>query len=139
MLNLDVLKRICILSLFYAATATASFAQTAPVSAPAATKFTTLHSFDGTDGELATGQLVQGTDGKFYGTTSGGGANDVGTVFSVTAGGALTTLHSFDVADGKCPYAGLIQGTNGKFYGTTELGGPTAPMARFSALRPGAR
>ena len=38
---------------------------------------TTLHSFDNTDGENPWGGLLQGTDGKFYGTTFGGGPRRV--------------------------------------------------------------
>jgi uncharacterized repeat protein (TIGR03803 family) len=88
---------------------------------------TTLYSFcpvsGCTDGSSPRGALVQGTDGNFYGTTSGGGANDDGTVFKLTPAGVLTTLHSFDVTDGKEPLAGLIQATDGNFYGTTQGGG----------------
>jgi len=47
---------------------------------------TTLHSFDGGEGTLAYGGLLQGTDGNFYGTTWGGGANGDGTVFSLSVG-----------------------------------------------------
>jgi uncharacterized repeat protein (TIGR03803 family) len=84
---------------------------------------TTLHSFDGTDGSNPNAALVQGTDGNFYGTTSGGGAIGDGTVFRVTAKGVLTTLHSFDGTDGSNPTARLVQGADGEFYGTTETGG----------------
>jgi uncharacterized repeat protein (TIGR03803 family) len=83
----------------------------------------TLHRFDGTDGDFPTGTMVQGGDGKFYGTTVDGGAYSNGTVFSITADGALTTLHSFDHNDGSGPYGGMVQGTDGKFYGTTDQGG----------------
>ena len=84
---------------------------------------TTLHSFDGTDGEYPYAGLVQGTDGNFYGTTQSGGAHGYGTAFKTTPGATLTTLHSFDGTDGECPYAGLVQGTDGNFYGTTQSGG----------------
>jgi uncharacterized repeat protein (TIGR03803 family) len=88
---------------------------------------TTLHSFNGTDGSFATG-LVQGTDGNFYGTTANGGSSNnctdgCGTVFKITAKGALTTLHSFNGSDGSGPYSGLVEGTDGNFYGTTDYGG----------------
>jgi hypothetical protein len=46
---------------------------TAAVALPAQT-FTTRHSFDYTDGSSPLGALAQGTDGKFYGTTSMDGA-----------------------------------------------------------------
>lgn len=86
--------------------------------------FTTLHVFNGTDGESPYSGLVQGTDGNFYGTTSLGGANGDGTIFQITPGGSLTTLHSFDGTDGASPLGNLIQATDGNFYGTTVTGGP---------------
>jgi uncharacterized repeat protein (TIGR03803 family) len=90
-------------------------------------KLTTLHSFDGTDGNYPEGALIQATDGNFYGTTVEGGANLVGTIFKITPTGALTTLYSLfcsqgDCTDGASPYAGLVQGTNGNFYGTAGGG-----------------
>jgi uncharacterized repeat protein (TIGR03803 family) len=83
-------------------------------------KLTTLHSFDSADGQAPLAELVQGTDGNFYGTTSSGGANGYGTIFQIAPSGALTTLHSFDLTDGAYPEGGLVQDTNGDFYGTTS-------------------
>jgi uncharacterized repeat protein (TIGR03803 family) len=93
---------------------------------------TILHNFQGADGSDPFGGLIQGTDGKFYGTTySGGPSGSDGTVFSITAGGTLTTLYDFcsqsNCTDGRGPYAGLIQGSDGKLYGTTVEGG-TGPF-----------
>ena len=82
-----------------------------------------LHNFGGPDGGTPFAGLVQATRGNFYGTTSGGGANGLGTVFEITPSGRLTTLHSFDGTDGSGPTAGLVQATNGDFYGTTQFGG----------------
>src|SRR5271167_2333380 len=90
---------------------------------------TTLHSFDGGDGEEPSG-LVQATDGNFYGTTPFGGANDDGTVFKITPAGTLTTLHSFDSWGGTG--AGLVQATDGRFYGTTTAGGALNDGTVFS-------
>jgi uncharacterized repeat protein (TIGR03803 family) len=88
---------------------------------------TTLYNFCAqpkcTDGAIPYGGLLLGTDGNFYGTTAYGGANDDGTVFSITLGGELTTLHSFDSTDGANPYGTLIQASDGNFYGTTVNGG----------------
>ena len=97
-------------------------------------KLTTLYSFAGTDGESPQG-LVQATDGNFYGTTAGGGANSnscpvsiyCGTVFQITPTGKLTTLYNFcsrtDCADGADPVAGLTQAPDKNLYGTTFRGG----------------
>jgi uncharacterized repeat protein (TIGR03803 family) len=49
-------------------------------------KLTTLHNFLGTDGDQPLGGLVQATNGNLYGTTYGGGANNYGTVFSLSVG-----------------------------------------------------
>jgi uncharacterized repeat protein (TIGR03803 family) len=91
------------------------------------TTFTTLHSFDGTDGRLSFAGLIQATNGNLYGTTYYGGTKDSGEVFEITPGGTLTTLHSFcsksGCTDGEYTYAVPIQGTDGSFYGTTYLGG----------------
>jgi uncharacterized repeat protein (TIGR03803 family) len=59
------------------------------IALPAQT-FTTLHIFDGSDGQLPYAGLIQATDGKLYGTTQSGGANGSGTVFKITPSGALT-------------------------------------------------
>ena len=88
-----------------------------------AQKLTTLYSFAGSDGADPVAGLVQGSDGNFYGTTYGGGANNVGTVFKITPSGTLTTLYSFAGSDGAIPDAGLVQGSDGNFYGTTSGGG----------------
>ena len=93
----------------------------------AAGTLTTLHSFSGfpRDGAAPVGGLVQGSDGNFYGTTASGGAFFQGTIFQMTASGAITVLHSFNsfFGEGAIPIAGLMQGNDGNFYGTTALGG----------------
>jgi uncharacterized repeat protein (TIGR03803 family) len=93
---------------------------------------TTLHSFDGMDGDQIK-HLIQSSTGNFYGTASNGGnlsdCNDLGcgTVFEMTPTGTITTLHDFcslaDCADGAVLYDALVQGPNGNFYGTTWAGG----------------
>ncbi len=88
---------------------------------------TTIYSFcpksGCSDGSYPDSALVQGSDGKLYGTSSFGGAHKYGTAFKITTGGTLTTLHSFDSTDGSYPSAGLMQATSGEFYGTTLDGG----------------
>jgi uncharacterized repeat protein (TIGR03803 family) len=100
------------------------------IAMPAQT-FTTLHSFDGTDGEQPVTALVQTTNGALYGTTTGAGAHNVGTTFKISPSGTLKTLHDFcsdtnpagDCLDGAVPEATLFQAPNGNIYGTTTYGG----------------
>ena len=115
------------------ATALASSAQT----------FTTLFSFDGTDGAYPEYPLVLSADGNFYGITSSGGANapcpdgnasGCGTIFEITPSAALTTLHSFNWTDGLGSGAKLIQGSGGTFYGTTTGGGTNGNGTIFSII-----
>jgi len=106
----------------------ASFLCGLAVSELPAQTFTTLHSFDYTDGGSSYAGLIQAPNGNFYGTTSAGGANAGhgnadGTTFEITPGGTLTTLDSFGGSNGANPWAGLVQGANGDFYGTTSVGG----------------
>jgi uncharacterized repeat protein (TIGR03803 family) len=87
---------------------------------------TLLHSFSGfpTDGSEPTGGLVQG-GGEFYGTASGGGANDAGAVFKMSASGSESLVYSFAYypTDGSYPTGGLIRDSAGNLYGTTSQGG----------------
>jgi uncharacterized repeat protein (TIGR03803 family) len=107
---------------------------------------TSLYSFcsqsNCADGENPSG-LVLGTDGHFYGTTLFGGAavsctnpNGCGTVFKLSATGALTKLYNFcsqnSCADGAYPDTALMQDTNGAFYGTTYGGGASGSGTVFS-------
>jgi uncharacterized repeat protein (TIGR03803 family) len=87
--------------------------------------FSVLHSFATVNGAYPYGGLVQGSDGAFYGTTAGGGASGVGTVFRISADeSSLSLLHSFDtISNGDYPEAGLVQGKDGAFYGTALQGG----------------
>jgi uncharacterized repeat protein (TIGR03803 family) len=87
-----------------------------------------LKSFIGSggDGAQPRGALVQGADGRLYGTTALGGSNNLGTVFTLDlAGGGYQVLRSFTGAlgDGSQPDAALAPGSDGALYGTTSSGG----------------
>jgi uncharacterized repeat protein (TIGR03803 family) len=106
---------------------------------------TVLHAFgDGSvanDG-LSPSNLVQGSDGSFYGTTSQGGTAGKGIVYKITSKGTYTILHNFGDGtvpnDGELPAAGLIQGSDGNFYGTTYEGGATGQGTAFKMTTQGA-
>ncbi|HTQ58067.1 MAG TPA: choice-of-anchor tandem repeat GloVer-containing protein [Bryobacteraceae bacterium] len=95
--------------------------------AATAQTFTTLHTFDGTDGGGSWAAVVQGVDGALYGTTYNGGSGGGGTVFKITPAGTLTTVYNFcslsRCADGALPQGRLGETANGDFYSTTTAGG----------------
>jgi uncharacterized repeat protein (TIGR03803 family) len=110
---------------------------------------TVLYSFTGTnlfsDGE-SPNNLIQGSDGYFYGTTSGGGNYEwgggiadcynsgCGSVFKMDSLGNLTVLHLFTKTDGAQPQSGVIMGIDGYLYGTTPYGGVNLICAYGGAI-----
>jgi len=74
------------------------------------------------DGAYPVGQLVQATDGTFYGATNQGGTGPFGTIFKMTSSGQLTTIHAFQGTDGGFP-SGIMQASNDAFYGSTDYEG----------------
>jgi uncharacterized repeat protein (TIGR03803 family) len=92
-----------------------------------------LHSFTGPDGELPKGSLVRDPAGNLYGTTSGGGVYNYGTVFKLDAAGKLTTLYSFSgLSDGAAPEGRLLL-ENSQLYGATRSGGAAGAGIVFRA------
>jgi uncharacterized repeat protein (TIGR03803 family) len=73
---------------------------------------------------LSPDDMIQGSDGNFYGTTASGGKYGLGAVFKVTPAGVETLLYSFagGAANGATPQS-IIQGSDGNFYGATAQGG----------------
>jgi uncharacterized repeat protein (TIGR03803 family) len=121
------LKTASVVFLFITMAAIASHGQTT---------FTSVVSFEGTDGANPQSSFIQGSDGNFYGTARFGdlpGQNCVypgcGTASRLTPEGALTVLYTFCsrafCADGADP-GGLVQSSNGNIYGITEIGGTGA-------------
>ena len=92
-------------------------------------KLTLLHSFAGgsKDGCYPYGTAAMDKTGNFYGTTEECGSAAFGTVWKVSAKGAVTLLHSFTGAksDGGYPFAGVAMDTTGNLYGDTASGGAT--------------
>jgi len=91
----------------------------------ATSALTTLHHFAGTDGSVLYSGLAQGADGLLYGSTFGGGAAALGTLFRVgTDGQNFVPGYSFSGGDGAKPDdLNLTEAVDGTFYGTTSEGG----------------
>jgi uncharacterized repeat protein (TIGR03803 family) len=83
-----------------------------------------LYSFSGgADGGSPSGGLVMDAAGNLYGTTLGGGASGLGTVFELVSSSGTyteTVLHSFvGGSDGQVPNGGLVRDASGNLYGVT--------------------
>jgi len=92
-------------------------------------KYRVLHAFGlGNDGGGVWSSVTLDKAGNVYGTTSGGGTYNGGTVFRLTPGTdgrwKEAILHSFGGGnDGAGPFGGLIFDPHGSLYGTTITGG----------------
>src|SRR5271165_1371463 len=85
---------------------------------------TTVANFDNVHGAHPTGDVVLDDNGNLFGTTSGGGANQVGTIFEIVKGtSAITTIASFNAVNGADPVSGVVLDGHGNLYGTTSQGG----------------
>ena len=79
---------------------------------------TKLFDFNGINGSLPFGSLIQATNGKLYGMTAAGGYLDLGTLFSFDIDSkSFILLVEFNGALGNHPYGDLFQAKNGKLYG----------------------
>jgi uncharacterized repeat protein (TIGR03803 family) len=87
--------------------------------------YSELHAFTGPDGSGPVGSLFEAPNGNLYGTTIGGGAYDLGTVFFMDKTGRLTTIHSFSATgdDGYGANGQITLGPDGLLYGTSPRGG----------------
>ena len=102
--------------------------------------FTLLHQFSGEpfEGSQPINHLVQTADGTLYGTTSYGGIDFAGTLFSASTSGTVTTLYVFsgsnpNYPNGAGPDGALLVGQDGStLYGTTEFGGAADTGTVFS-------
>jgi uncharacterized repeat protein (TIGR03803 family) len=103
-------------------------------------KITVIHSFNGTDGKVPVGNLVQATDGNFYGVTQQtSSSTSTGEVFKITPAGKLTVLHTFntDGSEGTNIQTGLVAASDGNLYGVTTGGGANNDGVLFQVTRTG--
>jgi len=104
--------------------------------------FTSLFSFDTTNGDTSDSGVIPGGDGNYIGTTYSGGMgsayegtnaaddfgdgvqNPPGTIYKINSQfTTITTIHSFSGTDGANPGKEAVIGTDGNIYGTTLFGG----------------
>jgi uncharacterized repeat protein (TIGR03803 family) len=96
--------------------------------------FTDLHDFNSTTDASCgnnigrtTVNLVQVTDGAFYGVNGINGNSGEGSIYKLTSTNVFTAfLFPNPPLDGGAPDSTLLQNTNGMVYGTTPSGGPTS-------------
>ena len=102
-----------------------------------ASVITALDSFNATNtGSNAQGNLIMDAGGNLYGTTAGGGSNNVGTVFELAkSNDRIATLVNFNTSDGASPFGGLIADSAGNLYGTTVSGGSAFDGTAFEVAQ----
>lgn len=77
-----------------------------------------------TEGLVPRAGFMKGSNGKLYGTTFAGGANNVGTIFEYNPSSeTYSVLANFGGASGMLPSGNIIQATNNKLYGMASKGG----------------
>jgi uncharacterized repeat protein (TIGR03803 family)/VCBS repeat-containing protein len=92
--------------------------------------FTKLHDFDvdgiSTNNSGPWGGVVQGLDGRFYGTSQYSGEMPFvypGFVYRLESDWSMTILHHFTGPNGQWPKGNLMRASDGRMYGTTWAGG----------------
>lgn len=85
---------------------------------------TVLYRFaGGSDGGVPVSRLILDSSGNIYGSTTGVGAGDQGTIFKLDPSGHETILLTFNGTNGSQPYGSLARDGKGNLYGTTYGGG----------------
>jgi len=107
---------------------------------PDGTGLQNVHSFAGnpSDGAKPFSGLLLASDGKFYGTTSSGGASNGGCVYAINSDGTgFSIVLSF--AAGSDPTSPVIEvpASSGKLYGTTSAGGANGKGRIFAVSKNG--
>jgi uncharacterized repeat protein (TIGR03803 family) len=94
--------------------------------------FTEIYGFSSSAGNLPCTGVIQGKDGKLYGATQQGAANNFGSIYKLTTAGVYTDLHDFNnTTDASCgnnvgrTTVNLLQVTDGSFYGVNGKNGPS--------------
>ncbi len=87
------------------------------------------------DGADPTGNLIQATNGLFYGTTTtGAGSAQLGDLYSISAKGTFADAFTFTDDSGGQPVQGVYQASDGNLYGTLQTGGAGGESQSAGAL-----
>jgi uncharacterized repeat protein (TIGR03803 family) len=90
---------------------------------------TSLHEFNGNDGNLPF-SVMQASDGNLYGTTVNGGVGNWGTLYKINPNAVDFLALKYFAQQSKnlyalqFPYAGVVEGADGQLYGALAQGGP---------------
>jgi len=91
-----------------------------------------VYSLNPTTDGAASGNLIQASDGNFYGTGTVG--DDFGTIFKVTPDGQFSIIYQFTQL-GEGVASNLVQAANGNFYGGTASSiFQLTPSGEFSVI-----
>jgi uncharacterized repeat protein (TIGR03803 family) len=96
---------------------------------------TPLASFNLTNGSSPFAGVTFDANGNLFGTTTGGGASNFGTVWELAQGSStITPLASFNGTNGGRPLAGVTFDANGNLFGTAQFGGAGFNPPLFSGF-----
>ena len=103
------------------------------------TRFAVLHHFGESSEEGLSPQaaVIEGSDGKLYGTTLRGPGGGEGMIYGLNKDGAgfqILRLFNADGSDGMYPYCALLEGRDGALYGTASERGSTNAAATFGTV-----
>src|SRR6266576_2461455 len=118
------------------------FADATEVRATDSVGYEQLHAFrrSAGDGEFLYDSVIEGKDGRLYGTTLNGGPEDGGLVFALNKDGSgYAVLHNFGygVTNGLSPWGNVIEGSDGTLYGATREGGSNNAGTVFNLNKDG--
>ena len=79
--------------------------------------------------------LIEATPGFLYGTNTGGGQNNLGTIFTYEiATSTCNVIHNFDYIDGYSNIGGLLLASDGFLYGTAVYGGSAYATLNYGVI-----
>lgn len=83
------------------------------------------------------GEMMEASDGFFYGTAFGDYQQDFGCIFRYSSANGIEKIFQFDAASGKGPSGRLLEGQDGALYGSTKFGGTSNKGTIFRLTKGG--